>query len=195
MDKRLKYIQVAGDALIPILGYFLWNWSLYFIILFYLIDLVISEVIVWLKSKKIRAYSGISYDTFKSGIKSGILMLLAVLVIHLGILTMHPEIHFFHELVAFWQYKDMGVQQGYILLPLLVLVAYQRYKMEFLLTAKFRAINEIELWRGHQRSHLYLIGASAFAAGLISIVSIPEPFLLGAVIVGISGYNLFLSDN
>ena len=58
MRVNQKYVQSFGDALIPILGYFFWNWNLYFIVLFYLLDLIASEVFMYFKSKKILQVQG-----------------------------------------------------------------------------------------------------------------------------------------
>ena len=56
MRIKPKYIQLVSEALIPLLGFFLWEWSLYFILLFYFIDLFIDEVIMHVKSKKIESF-------------------------------------------------------------------------------------------------------------------------------------------
>ena len=51
-----KYIQLVGDAIIPILGFFFWDWNLYFILLFYFLDMLTKEVLLHLKSNKINQY-------------------------------------------------------------------------------------------------------------------------------------------
>ena len=58
MKLNPKIIQVAADAAIPLMGFFLWDWSLYFILLFYLLDLLASEIIAHLSARKIREYNG-----------------------------------------------------------------------------------------------------------------------------------------
>jgi len=53
MRVNTKLIQLAGDALIPILGFFFWDWGLYFIVIFYLLDYIVSEILTHLKAKRI----------------------------------------------------------------------------------------------------------------------------------------------
>ena len=36
--KTLLFIQIIGELAIPLIGFFFWNWSLYFILLFYMIE-------------------------------------------------------------------------------------------------------------------------------------------------------------
>ena len=56
MNQRVKYVQLFTEALIPLLGFFMWDWGLYFILLFYFIDITTDEVFSHLKSKKIVAF-------------------------------------------------------------------------------------------------------------------------------------------
>ena len=53
---KVKLIQTLGELLIPLLGYFFWNWSFYFIALFYFLDLLASTCILPLKINKIEGY-------------------------------------------------------------------------------------------------------------------------------------------
>jgi hypothetical protein len=132
--QKQKYIQLFADALIPVLGFFFWHWNSYFIVLFYFIDAISGMVFSHIEAYKIEAVQKNSQKTWVIfGGLSTILLLISVLVTHLIMLKINPSIQFKQELIAFWQYEDMGFAQGYLLIPLILFAGYQRYKMEFLL--------------------------------------------------------------
>jgi hypothetical protein len=191
--KRLnpKIIQLIGDAVIPLLGFFWWNWSLYFIVLFYLLDYLSNEVILNLKSKKITTFQEIdSKIWFKKAFLSFLLFLLGIVLVHLSMNMLHPQIDFYKEFIQFLSYKDMGIAQGYFLLPLIALVGYQRYKMEFLMPARFKTQTIPTLWASHFKMQFTLIGCVAFTIGFQSLIALPETVYIIAIVVVTSVYQL-----
>lgn len=191
MKINQAYIQLIGDAVIPLAGALFFDWSLYFILIFYCIDLVATEVILHLKSKKTVEFRGINKkEWITRGLKSGILFLISLVLIHLGVFSIHPEIDFQKELIAFMAYEEMGIAQGYILVPLIAFAAYQLYKMTFLLPARFRTISMDEIWCPHLISLLIIIGFSGVVIGISQFLVFPElAYVLS--IVGISAAYQF----
>lgn len=194
MRVNQKSIQLFADALIPLLGYFWWNWSLYFIVLFYLLDYVSNEAFLHLKAKRILEFQKEGKDTWiKKGIISICLLTVSFFLIHLAMYAIEPMIDFKKEILNFWSYKDMGIEQGYILVPLIAFVGYQRYKTEFLLPKLFQKTNVKELWKPHLSAQFILIGFVAFVIGLSGIIVFPEiVYILGIVIVS-SAYQLIIT--
>jgi hypothetical protein len=195
MQKKLKYIQLFGDALIPLLGFFLWNWSLYFILLYYLLDLFLNEILSHLKAKKICSIHGSAlgkswrgYGTFSFS-----LFVVVVFLVHLAVYFLHRDIDFYQEAMAFWNYEELGIRQGYVLVPLLAFVAYQRYKMEFLYTGIFQRMKMRELWQKHLQQYPVLIGASGLAIGLNYFIQFDEAVYLMAIVILNSLYRYFVS--
>ena len=186
MKVNAKVIQLASEGLIPLLGFFLWNWSLYFILLFYFIDLLANEVILHLKSKKTIEYRPISENKtqwLKHGVSSSVTLTFVIVTIHLAMYFIAPGIDFANEAIAFWNYEEMGIKQGYILVPLMVFVGYQQYKMEFLMPAKFRTTDLNTLWVKHIKSLVMIIGFAGFCFGLSQIIVLPEiVFVLGIIL-------------
>jgi len=84
MRVQPKYLLLVSDALIPLLGLFVWNWSLYFILLFYLLDLLAREVLTHVKTKGIYKAQGLQKKQkwVRNGLLSGILFLTVVAGIH-----------------------------------------------------------------------------------------------------------------
>jgi hypothetical protein len=194
MTKRMRYIQLAGDALIPLLGFFWWNWSLYFIILFYIADLIIGEVVTHIKARKIADFQQEGKFSFSNSLISVFLLLTAILLVHFGISLFHADLDFLKEMIAFWEYKDMGIQQGYILLPLLILIAYQRYKLEFLMPARYRNMSSNMLWRNQYRVYLALIAGAGLAIGSAVFFPLSDLVLLFGIIILSTLYQLLLPD-
>lgn len=192
MKIQPKYIQLIGDALIPLLGFFLWNWSLYFILLFYIIDMLLAEVVMHLKTKKTLQERSAEKKSIwiKQGILSTVLFSVNCVLVHLAMQVLHPTIDFQKEALAFWSYKDMGIEQGYILLPLLILVAYQKYKMEFLMPALYKTINLQGMWKEHQKANIILLAFIGLALGMFSFIAPPEWILILLIVVISSGYKL-----
>ena len=101
MQERQLYIQILSNLLIPVLGFWLWNWNLYFIVLFYVLDILSSEVVVYLKSKKIGEAG--KKEAIKSPVNtykiiSGLFVTATIAVIQLGILLLHPDIRLKDEI-------------------------------------------------------------------------------------------------
>lgn len=185
MHVNPKYIQILADAVIPLLGYFLWDWNLYFIVLFYLLDVIANEVLMHLKSAKIRKESNnlVVEPWVFLGSLSLFILISSVALIHFCMTLIIPGIDFWYEIKEFWNYKDMGIEQGYILLPLIVLVNYQRYKLEFLLPKIYLKATMKSNWRPHILALIILMVMVIFTCLLNYFMQLPELFYLISIIV------------
>ena len=191
-----KIIQLIGDAVIPLLGFFWWNWSLYFIVIFYLLDYLSNEVILNLKSKKITTYQEIDSKIWiQKASLSFLLFFLGIVLVHLSMKMLHPQIDFYKEFIQFLSYKDIGIAQGYFLIPLIALVGFQRYKMEFLMPARFKTQTIPTLWASHFKMQFILIGCVAFTIGFQSLIALPEIVYIIGIVVVTSVYQLLERKN
>ncbi|MBP6089647.1 MAG: hypothetical protein KA521_00210 [Crocinitomicaceae bacterium] len=185
--QKQKYIQLFADALIPLLGFFFWHWNLYFIVLFYLIDALSALIFAHVEANKIQV-------TQKNGNKawlvlggiSSLLFLFMLFLTHVIILKIHPSIQFKKELIAFWQYEDMGFAQGYILIPLLLFGGYQRYKMEFLIPNMAQRIQMQIHWKKQIYAYTFLLMGLLLTFGLLQVVVFTETIYVLALIIGLS---------
>jgi hypothetical protein len=80
--------------------------------------------------------------------------------------------------------------QGYFLLPLIALVGFQRYKMEFLMPARFKTLTIPTLWASHLKMQFTLIGCVAFTIGFQSLIALPETVYIIGIVVVTSVYQL-----
>ena len=186
-----KIIQVSSDALIPLAGYFWWDWNMYFILLFYLLDYISSEIFLHVKSKKIQSSQNTPVEIWiKNAIISGFLLVFSVLSVHFAMLRVSPGIQFTDELLRFWRYKDLGIEQGYILIPLIFLVGFQRYKMEFVNTAQFKKVQMKELWKQHIVVHFAILAFSCSVIGLSTFIVFMEIVYIATIILASSIFQL-----
>ena len=186
--QKQKYIQLFADALIPVLGFFFWHWNSYFIVLFYFIDAISGMVFSHIEAYKIEAVQKNSQKTWVIfGGLSTVLLLISVLVTHLIMLKINPSIQFKQELIAFWQYEDMGFAQGYLLIPLILFAGYQRYKMEFLLPKMAERIPMKIHWKKQVSAYSVLVGVLLLTYLLTQFVVFTETVYVLALIIGLSG--------
>ena len=192
--KGLKhiYIQLLGDAIIPLAGALFFDWSLYFILLFYCLDLLALEVILHLKSKKTVEFRGIkSKEWMKAGFLSGLLLLLALVLIHIAVFFISPNINFGQQLYDFIMYEEMGIPQGIILVPLIAFSAFQLHRMTFLMPARFRTISLDEIWRPHHISLLVIIVFACITIGLSQLIIFHELVYVLTIVIISSAYQLW----
>lgn len=188
MKLNPKLIQVAADAAIPLMGFFLWEWNLYFIFLFYLLDLFATEIIAHLSARKINQYHAQKQRALMRPLISLGLFMASLFVVHAFVAAAVPGIDFKKEALAFWLYEDMGIAQGYVLIPLILFVAIQRYRMEFLMRGKFRTMQCSTFWQAHFRMYFMLIGSVGIALGFALLITLPE---LGYVLAAIASTTLY----
>lgn len=190
MKIKQAYIQLIGDAVIPLAGALFFDWSLYFILIFYCLDLLANEVILHLKSKKTIEFRGLNKNKWlKLGLVSGVLFLVSLSLIHFGVYFIQSGIDFKKELVEFMAYEEMGIAQGYILVPLIAFSAYQMYRMTFLMPARFRTTSIDEIWRPHLISLLIIIGFSGLVIGLSQFIVFPELVYVLSIVAVSSAYQ------
>ncbi len=189
-----KYLMLFSDALIPILGFFVWDWSLYFILLFYIIDLLAREVITHVKTRKIYSDQGLKKRSkwIRNGLISAVLLLLVFILVHVAVFFIQPGIHFIKEVQLFWAYKELGVQQGYLLVPLVGYAAYAQYKMQFLMTGKSRKVLVDTLWGQHIKALIFMLIGSVLGIMLAYFASPPELLYVLAIVIGAGAFSYFL---
>lgn len=189
-----KYIVLISDAVIPLLGFFLWNWSLYFILLFYALDLLAREVITHVKTRIIYEAQHLKSREkwMRNGVVSAVLLAGVLAGVHGAVFFIAPGIDFGKELLAFWNYEEMGIQQGYILLPLVGYAAFMQYRMEFVMTGKARVVLMDSLWKQHQKALLFMIAGCTLSIGIALAVMVPEWVYVLGVVGASAAYTYFL---
>lgn|SRR5690554_1262388 len=185
--QRLKLISAIGEAAIPLFGVLFLGWGLYFILLYYFLDLIVNEIFVYIKVNKAVDFQLINFSfrvRYGRLIFNSALALLVLLLTHVSVYFIVPEINFWKEFVAFLRYKEDGIPiaQGYILLPMVLLGNYQQYKMVFIKSGEFKRISWSKLIY-KRRNALFIAIAGTTVSLIIAIFfSINEPFYVYAII-------------
>jgi len=194
-----KYIQVLGDGIIPLLGFFFWDWNLYFILLFYFIDMFTKEVLLHLKANKIFEHqletgnSIVEHEKKKwlnFGIISFILLIFSIFLIQISMPFIQIDFNAKNEIIRFWSYKEMGIEQGYIFVPLIIFMGYTQFKMEFLAPAVYTRIDNSQLWQPHLKAMLILVAFTALTFGLVHFIKVPEAIFVISIVLISSLYQI-----
>jgi hypothetical protein len=187
-----KYIEVLGDTIIPLLGFFLWEWDLYFIVLYFILELIFSEVFLHLKISKIHTFQKENKSWMLYGIIGGIALIIVILLIHFGFLLLNPTIDFPQQIFLFISYEDMGIAQGYILFPLLLISGYQKYKLEFIRMKKHETSSIQSLWKSQLAKYLFVTLLVGFCA-ILSLMGINSSLIyLAIILLASAGYKIFI---
>jgi hypothetical protein len=192
---KQQQFMALGELIIPLMGYYLWNWDLHFILLFYYLDVVAS---FFLSIAKVRAVS--LYRERKWMVQTHLttfltwygLILLGLSFLEIAILAVYPDINLVDSLFEFLTYEEWGIPQGVVLLPLIFLLNWQHYKLVFLRTGEY-AIFPTDLLKRIQTS---TFGAFTLGGLLVLILAFTgitaEPVLLWIMVLGRLSYDLWL---
>lgn len=191
---QVRIIQAVADLAIPLLGYFFWNWDFYFILLFYMLDYKIFCAFSFIKSYKIIQYKGLQYKFPVFNLLSTIaLILIGFAAVIPALYQIDPTFDLLKNTWEFVSYKEMGIAQGIILIPLLIYAGYAQYKMQFLMTRKFQTSKTSDTWKLHFQTMFLVIAASGLFLGLSLLLNIPAIFYVFALIFGVSAYRFFIA--
>jgi hypothetical protein len=197
LNKKLIIFQIVAEALIPLLGYFFWDWNFYFIALFYFLDLTINTFFLPVKAKKFKEYSN-----FKSKVNLYFIAALVslFLIFVVGVLMTQfliPKFNLVQQTLDFMLLQDVGIPipQGVILLPLLIYGAYMQYKMEFLTTKKHERIKLENLLKLHVYSLIATILLLAIGCIIVYFINLPEIIAIITLIILTSLYSFRCRKN
>lgn len=192
MNKQTQvYIKILGEAIIPLVGFFLWGWSLYFILLFYIIDVFVAEFLLHLKTKKINNYAEkiTQKEWILLGSISGGSLIVLLCAIYFSLKIIYPTIDFKSETWAFLSYEEMGIAQGVILIPLIVFMGYSSYKSEFLLPQLYKSIAPQSLLKSRIFALIVTILSAVIVGVLALFFNFPDVVYLLGIVVLTSAYQ------
>jgi hypothetical protein len=187
MNKRTTFfIQLIGELVIPLVGYFFWDWSLLFILLFYLIEnLFFSyfriETIREIKKTVLKTEQKREYQDL---VKSFFLWLIECVLVHLFIMLIYPNQSFTSEWINFFMYQDLGIPQGIILLPLIYFSSQMKKKQDVVFTIRnMKSVDELILLKVNFRQSWVSIAIWGVIIGMNYFVSLHELINLSFVLL------------
>jgi len=171
---RIEKISILlGDVVLPLMGYFFWNWNLYFILLFFILDQLARVVFLPWRMKLTELNASEKRNQL---LKASFLFITEVIIIHSVIYFQSPSIKFGEEFGRFFHYKDMGVEQGYLLFPLVFFGEWMRINNELKLNIvgqKQKAILAKSLKNAFVRISFF-----ALILGVLSLILVPESLII-----------------
>lgn len=194
-QQRLFLIQTVLETAIPIAGYFAWNWDLSFILLFYFLDALLALGILTSKGIKRFQFSKQAVELqllIRRLTMSIVLFGAAIAVCAFAVTKIQTGLQWSERIMAFLTYKELGIEQGYILVPLIVLNGIMVYRQQFVMPARYRNLTMDTITIGYLKQGLVLLAGAGLFEGLALSVKIPEVVVVFSFIAGISLYRFFL---
>lgn len=190
--QRIKIIQTFGELLVPLLGYFFWHWNFYFIALFYALDLIANTSILFFKLKKLPTFKN---DSSKIALHFCLYALSLAALIFVGILlckNLIPNFDFKQQTISFIMLKDMGIAQGFLILPLVAYTAFLQFKTEYLLPKKYLVMTSKQLLKKHHLGLVISLILAGLSLGISSFLVVPEMIAVITLIALTASYSYFL---
>jgi hypothetical protein len=105
--------------------------------------------------------------------------------------------HFFdsfsisQELFFFLSYEELGIPQGAILIPLLVLGGYQQLTTFFVKTGAFRVVTLKQLWNNQFKQEVIILAAAAFVFGVSHFFLFPSEIYVVLLIISVTVFRIW----
>jgi hypothetical protein len=168
--------QYLLEILLPIAGYYLFDWSLVIIAVFYLIDQIGAEY------SFVRKLKAISKSENKSSVKYSLIAILFFLImisaeivllyIYFGKGNMQEEQSMINELILF------AKEELWILVPLIILMYHLKDQFTFFMPRRYLQKDTKKFFAAHL-VELSLITVSVFVGTFVfSNLTIPDPIIL-----------------
>jgi hypothetical protein len=187
MNKRTAFIvQLIGELVIPLLGYFLWDWSLLFILLFYLIENLFFSYfrIETFREVKKTVWKKEQPRELKIFSKSLTIWTIEFVLVHLFIAVIYPNQSFITEWVDFFMYQDLGIPQGIILLPLIYFASRMKMKQDVILIIRnLKSVEELNHMTVSFKHSWISIGIWGILIGLNYFISLNEILNLSFIVL------------
>ncbi|MNE17524.1 hypothetical protein D3C80_1105090 [compost metagenome] len=161
--------------------------------MFYLIDWMLFWALTLFKARKRIDFSGNEAEK-QVAVKHLALAFLCILSTSLAVFFTLPNMHegfsWTERIWAFLSYSDMGIQQGFVLIPLMVLSGYLTYKQQFLLPQLFRKYPVSQFTREGVKQGIILSLAFGIVLALSYFIRIPDEVILFGTVLGVVIYRL-----
>jgi hypothetical protein len=111
-------------------------------------------------------------------------------IVSLNMQLLQPTFRFTDRVIAFLKYEDIGIAQGYVLLPLLLLNGISVYKQQFIRPELYKYLTMGQLINESSKQGLLLLACAGLFFGVSLFMQLPEEMLLFSTIIGTTGYRI-----
>lgn len=197
IPKKVRLTQTLVEALLPILGYFYWDWDASFVLLWFGLDWMSGLILTYLKTKKRYSYSRqVNEKTLANkrlSLSAGAFFLTCFLA-WLTLPQLIPDFSWKERIWAFLSYADMGIPQGIILVPLIALNSYLLYQNMFVKFRLYERLGMNQITKHLTLEALLTVSISLIALIISFFVHYPSEILLFGSIAGITLFRFFYRD-
>lgn len=169
MNRIEKISSLIGDVALPLFGYFFWNWNFYFILLFFMLDQLARVIFLPQRLKLIETSKAAKN---KIVFRHIFLLLIELIVIHSAVYFQNKDINFSNEFLRFLSYKDMGISQGVILIPLIIASEWMRIKNE--LKLGIVGGKQLQILKLNKRNAFFRVAFFSMLVGIQIFNPLPE---------------------
>ena len=125
--KKIEIISaLLGDVALPLAGFLFWDWGFYFISLFFLFDLFFRTLFLRRRLTPLNELKNRNRILFRGFIYSFI----EIILIHCIVTSVFVHLKIGDSFLAFLTYEELGIPQGAVLLPLLLLNEFMKIRNE-----------------------------------------------------------------
>ncbi len=192
--RQFILIQLILELAIPVLGYFFWGWDTTFILLFYALDWLTAIVFNFLKTTKRLSFTSLKQERTQALFHHSISLfsfLLASACLYVVLYIIVPHFSLTQRFVDFLAYEDMGLAQGYLLIPLLILSGYNGYKREFLLPKLYERKSVREILSISSKQNVCVLIAAVILLVISHVVLIEPEVVLFSCMLGVFAGKLY----
>lgn len=143
---RDRPLLLLFEALIPLLGFYFWNWNLAFILCFYFLDALAMESLCYFQTRYLKRHRN-EKPKLVWPIISGTVLIAGILGWVFWIEKDSRYKGFFAEFGRFLKYEDLGFPQGFFLLPLIILNVWMKFRIEFVNSAAWKRTSVGAIWK------------------------------------------------
>ncbi|MDO7609693.1 MAG: hypothetical protein MUQ68_02475 [Crocinitomicaceae bacterium] len=189
MKKIEIFSALLGDVALPLIGFLFWDWGFYFISLFFLFDLLFRTLFIKRRLKPIDELKNRRAIIFKAFLFT----FLEVILIHCIVVGAFPHTNIGDSFIYFLTYQEMGIAQGVVLLPLLLLNEVMKIRNENKMGIPYSI--RAQVLSNNQDLQRYRILMWVLIYLLVLFFPIPEIFLIMAFFIFLTAQPFLVFRN
>lgn len=171
-----KISAFLGEVVLPLIGFLLWDWGIYFIFLYTLFDKL--SKLLFLKVR-LNHHPNLLKKSFTLTTIIVSFFVFEALLMHISIYFNFENFSFLDGFVGFWVYEDLGVQQGPLLIPLLLLSEWMACKRDI----KNKYYNAEKSLYFQIRQSVFRIAFLFLLVTTCLFVQVPENFIIFSFLI------------
>jgi hypothetical protein len=183
------FSALLGDVALPLIGFLFWDWGFYFISLFFLFDLLFRTLFIKRRLKPIDELKNRRAIIFKAFLFT----FLEVILIHCIVVGAFPHTNIGDSFIYFLTYEEMGIAQGVVLLPLLLLNEVMKIRNENKMGIPYSV--RAQVLSNNQDLQRYRILMWVLIYLLVLFFPIPEIFLIMAFFIFLTAQPFLVFRN